>query len=382
MPRLVINGWFWGRTDTGSGQYLHGLIWELYKALPDWQIIILTPPIYGDYRLPAPPPTVQKIRAPLPFWALNAQLVKLAWEQRVIPHWARLLHADALFVPYWASPITSPAPVAVTIHDMIPVLLEDYASGALARAYTWLVSKSARQADAILTVSQSAADDIIRLLEVPPERVHVTYESLGAPHAPVTDEEELARIREHYRLPERYLFYLGGFDPRKNVPLLLRAYARARQIAPDLPPLVLAGRLPDPNDGWFTDPRPIIQRLGLSDHVRALGFVPDAHKPALYTMADLFLFPSRYEGFGMPPLEAMACGTPAIVADNSSLPEITGGVTPIAPTGDEEALARTILATLANPPDPDALIARARQFTWQETAARTAEVIRAMAGNG
>ncbi|HEY81355.1 MAG TPA: glycosyltransferase family 4 protein [Caldilineae bacterium] len=381
MPKLVINGWFWGRTDTGSGQYLHGLIWELYKALDDWQIILLTPPIYGDYRLPAPPPTVQKIRAPLPFWALNAQLVKLAWEQQVAPHWAQLLHADALFVPYWASPITSPAPVAVTIHDMIPVLLADYASGALARAYTWLVSKSARKADAILTVSQSAADDIIRLQKVPPERVHVTYESLGAPHAPVTDEEELARIRDHYRLPDRYLFYLGGFDPRKNVPLLLEAYARARQLAPDLPPLVLAGRLPDPDDDWFTDPLPIIQRLGLSDHVRVLGFVPDAHKPALYTLADLFLFPSRYEGFGMPPLEAMACGTPAIVADNSSLPEITGGVTPIVPTDDEDALARAILATLANPPAPDALIARANAFTWQETATRTAEVIRAMVRN-
>jgi len=378
MPKLVINGWFWGRTDTGSGQYLHGLIWELYKALPEWQLILLTPPIYGDYRLPAPPPTVQKVRAPLPGWAINAQLVKLAWEQRVVPRWAQHLHADVLFVPYWASPITSPVPVAVTIHDMIPVLLEDYASGALARAYTWLVSKSARKADAILTVSQSAADDIIRLLEVPPERVHVTYESLGTPHAPVTDEEELARIREQYHLPDRYLFYLGGFDPRKNVPLLLEAYARARQLDPDLPPLVLAGRLPDPNDGWATDPRPIIQRLGLSDHVRVLGFVPDAHKPALYTLADLFLFPSRYEGFGMPPLEAMACGTPAIVADNSSLPEITGGVVPLVPTGDAEALARAILTTLANPPDPDALIARARQFTWQDTAARTAEVIRAL----
>ncbi len=378
MPRLLINGWFWGRTDTGSGQYLHGLIWELYKALPEWQLILLTPPIYGDQRLPAPPPTVQKIRAPLPFWALNAQLIKLAWEQRVIPHWAEHLHADVVFVPYWASPITSPVPVVVTIHDMIPVLLEDYASGKLARAYTWLVSKSAQRADAILTVSQSAAEDIIRLLDIPPQRVHVTYESLGAPHAPVTDADELARVRQHYDLPDRYLFYLGGFDPRKNVPLLLRAYARARELDPALPSLVIAGRLPDPGDPWFTDPRPIIQQLGLSDHVRTLGFVPDAHKPALYTMTDLFLFPSRYEGFGLPPLEAMACGAAVIVADNSSLPEITGGRARLVPTGDEEALARAILDVLANPPDPAGLIAWANRFTWQETAARTAEVIRGL----
>jgi glycosyltransferase involved in cell wall biosynthesis len=379
MRKLLINGWFWGRTDTGSGQYLHGLIWELYKVLPEWQIIILTPPIYGDYRLPQPPPTVQKVRAPLPHWAVNAQLIKLAWEQRVMPHWAQLLHADVLFVPYWASPIRSPAPVAVTIHDMIPLILEDYASGLLARAYTWLVSRSARQAEAILTVSQSAARDIIRLLDVPEERVHVTYESLGAPHAPVTDPDELERIRQHYELPPRFLFYLGGFDPRKNVDLLLRAYARARSLRPDLPPLVIAGRLPEPGAPWFTDPRPLIRALDLADRVQLLGFVPDAHKPALYTLADLFLFPSRYEGFGMPPLEAMACGTPAIVADNSSLPEITGGVTPLVPTGDEEALARAILDTLDAPPPADALIARAREFTWERAARLTAEVIERIA---
>ncbi len=380
MPKLLINGWFWGRTDTGSGQYLHGLLWELYKALPDWQIMLLVPPIYGDYRLPPPPPTVQKVRAPLPGWAVNAQLVKLSWEQKVFPRWTKCLHADVAFVPYWGSPRRSPAPVAVTIHDMIPVLLEDYASGMLARAYTWLVSKSARRADAILTVSQSAADDIIRLLEVPADKVHVTYESLGAPHAPVEDEEELVRIREQYDLPERYLFYLGGFDPRKNVPLMLRAYARARQLRPDLPDLVIAGKLPDPKDRWFTDPRPIITALGLQDHVRVLGFVPDAHKPALYTMTELFLFPSRYEGFGMPPLEAMACGAPALVADNSSLPEITGGIVQPVPTDDEEAYARAILDVLDNLPDRDLLIARARAFTWEDAASRTAAVIRALAG--
>ncbi len=379
MKRLLINGWFWGRTDTGSGQYLHGLIWELYKALPEWQLIILTPPIYGDYRLPAPPPTVQKIRAPLPAWAINAQLVKLAWEQRVFPRWARCLHADVAFVPYWAPPITSPTPVVVTIHDMIPMILDEYASGRLAKAYTWLVSRSARQAQAILTVSQSAANDIVRLLTVPPDKVHVTYESLGTPHAPVTDHEELAAVRAHYDLPERYLFYLGGFDPRKNVPLMLQAYAHARTLQPDLPPLVIAGRLPEPRDRWFTDPRPIIQQLGLEAHTRILGFVPDKHKPALYTMAELFLFPSRYEGFGMPPLEAMACGTPALVADNSSLPEIAGDIVPPVPTDDVEAFAMAMLDTLASPPEADELIAWARRFTWEETASRTAAVIRALA---
>jgi glycosyltransferase involved in cell wall biosynthesis len=379
MRKLLINGWFWGRTDTGSGQYLHGLIWHLARALDDWQLVMLIPPIYGDYRLPAPPPGVQKIRAPLPFWAINAQLVKLAWEQKVFPRWARCVHADVAFVPYWASPLRIDIPVAVTIHDMIPVLLEHYASGLLARAYTRLVSKSAQNAEAIFTVSQSAAKDIAHLLSIPPDKIHVTYESLGVPHAPVTNEDELARIRAEYDLPERYLFYLGGFDPRKNVPLLLEAYARARKSRPGLPPLLIAGKLPNPKNTWFTDPRPIIQRLELSDHVRTLGFVPDSHKPALYTLAELFLFPSRYEGFGMPPLEAMACGTPALVADNSSLPEITGGIVATIPTDDTDALARAIWATLDAPPAPQALIDQANRFSWEDTAARTVAVLRALA---
>ena len=379
MRKLLINGWFWGRTDTGSGQYLHGLIWHLARELKDWQIAMLIPPIYGDYRLPAPPPGVQKIRAPLPFWAVNAQLTKLAWEQTVFPRWARCVHADVAFVPYWASPLRSPVPVAVTIHDMIPALLDDYASGLLARAYTWLVSKSARKADAILTVSQSAGDDIVRLLDVPADKVHVTYESLGVPHAPVTDEDELDKVRAAYDLPERYLFYLGGFDPRKNVPLMLKAYARARELRAGLPPLLVAGRLPDPKDKWATDPRPIIEELGLGEHVRTLGFVPDSHKPALYTLADLFLFPSRYEGFGMPPLEAMACGTPALVADNSSLPEIIGNLVPPVPTDDVEAFAQAIWQTLDAPPAAQDLIAQAQRFTWEDTAAKTAQILRDLA---
>ena len=227
----------------------------------------------------------------------------------------------------------------------------------------------------MLTVSQSAHDDIVTHLDIPAERVHVTYESLGYPHAPVTDAAELERVRQRYNLPPRYLFYLGGFDPRKNVPLLIHAYGRARKTRPDLPPLLIAGKLPDPNDAWFTDPRPIISALCLQDDVRPLGFVPDADKPALYTLADLFLFPSRYEGFGLPPLEAMACGTPALVSDSSSLPEVVGDTLRPIPVNNEKALAQAMLSALDHPPDSDILLAQAARFTWKDTANKVAAVL-------
>jgi glycosyltransferase involved in cell wall biosynthesis len=202
--------------------------------------------------------------------------------------------------------------------------------------------------------------------------VHVTYESLGVPHAPVTDADELARVRQRYALPEHYLLYLGGFDPRKNVPLLVRAYGRARTMRRELPPLLIAGKLPDVDDDWSTDPRPLIARLDLEEHTRTLGFVPDRDKPALYTLADLFLFPSRYEGFGLPPLEAMTCGTPALVSDSSSLPEVVGDTLPPVPVGDEQALAQAVLDTLDHPPDPAILLNQAARFSWKETAVMTA----------
>jgi len=315
------------------------------------------------------------MRANLPAYARGARLVKLAWEQRVFPSACKKLNADVAFVPYWGSPLRPPCPTLVTIHDLIPLLLDDYASKPTARAYTWLVGCSAKRAHGVLTVSQSAGDDIVQHLGIPAKRVHVTYESLGVPHAPVTDEGELARVRQCYDLPQRYLFYLGGFDPRKNVPLLIRAYGRARTMRPDLPPLLVAGKLPGPDDDWATDPRPIIAELGLEEHVRTLGFVPDQDKPALYTLAGLFLFPSRYEGFGLPPLEAMACGTPALVSDSSSLPEVVGDTVPPVPVDDECALAHAILDALDHPPDQTTLLNQAARFSWQETAAKTAASI-------
>ncbi|NOZ49651.1 MAG: glycosyltransferase family 4 protein, partial [Chloroflexi bacterium] len=376
-PRLLVNGWFWGQSTTGSGQYLHGLLTHLPAALPGWQILLLRPqrPPLG---LPLPatdtpvPPGIAEQRLAWPRWARGARLVKLLWEQMTLPGTCRRWQGDVLWTPYWGSPLMSACTNVVTIHDLIPLLLDDYATKITARAYNRLVSLSARGAAAVLTVSQAAAADIQRHLRIPPAQIHVTYEALGSPHAPVTDAVTLADVRARYQLPPRFLFYLGGFDPRKNVPLLLRAYRQACNMRPDLPPLLLAGKLPDPANAWLTDPRPWIERLTLQKQVRLLGFVPDADKPALYSLADLFLFPSRYEGFGLPPLEALACGTPALVSDSSSLPEVVGTTLAPVPVADETALAPAILQALDHPPAPESLLAQAARFDWKNTATLTA----------
>ncbi|MCO6452405.1 MAG: glycosyltransferase family 4 protein [Caldilineales bacterium] len=373
---LLINGWFWGQPATGSGQYLHGLLHHLPAALPGWRTTLLIPRLSENVRN-IPPPGVELAEADLPAYARGARLIKLAWEQRVFPSECRRLQADVAFVPYWGSPLLPPCPTLVTIHDLIPMLLDNYAAKPTARAYTWLVAQSARRAAAVLTVSHSAQEDIVRHLRIPPERVYVTYEAPGTPHAPVTDAAELQRVRSAYNLPESYLLYLGGFDPRKNVPLLLQAYGRALRERPGIPLLLIAGRLPDPNDDWFDDPRSLIAELGIEGHVRTLGFVLDADKPALYTLASLFLFPSRYEGFGLPPLEALSCGTPALVSDGSSLPEVVGDTLAPVPVDDETAFADAILRSLDRPTDHAVLLAQAARFTWTDTAAIIARIIQA-----
>lgn len=377
-PHLVVNGWFWGQATTGSGQYLHGLLRHLPAALPGWRISLLAPACASPSVAPFPA-GVTLTPVSLPGLARGPRLVKLAWEQYSFPAWCRRLQADVAFVPYWGSPYLSPCPTAVTIHDLIPLLLDDYAISPTARAYTWLVSQSACRASAVLTVSQAAGKDIAEHLGIPRQRLTVTYESLGAPHARVTDAAELARVRAAYHLPPTYLLYLGGFDPRKNVPLLIRAYALARELRPNLPPLLIAGRLPEQGARWFTDPRPLIGELGLEESVQTLGFVDDADKPALYTLASLFLFPSRYEGFGLPPLEAMACGAPALVSNSSSLPEIVGDTLSPVPLTGENALADAILAALDHPPLAAVLQTQAARFRWEDAAARTAAVFRQLA---
>ncbi len=205
----------------------------------------------------------------------------------------------------------SPCPVVVTVHDLIPLLLPAYRGGLLQRGYTWLVSRTARRAAAVLADSEASRQDVVRHLHIAPERVHAVHLAADPRFRRVTDEATLRRVRERYALPcEPFLLYLGGFDVRKNLPRTLEAYARLVQRlnaeTRAVPRLVIAGKLPAADSAFAPDPQPIIARLALADYVHLTGWVDEADKPALYTLAAGTLFISEYEGFGLPVLEAMA----------------------------------------------------------------------------
>ena len=316
---IAVNGWFLGQETTGSGQYLHHLLDRLPDQKPGVRLTVLLPATTDITAWQArwPRLALQPVKLP----PLPANWQKLWWEQVAVPAAARRLRPDALWVPYWAAPLWQPCPVAVTVHDLIPLLLPAYRGGFLQRRYTALVAASARRAAAVLTVSRASARDIVDHLRISPERVHVVYH--GPNTTPGTDvdapprAQELAAVRAQYSLPERYFLYLGGFDVRKNVEAVLSAYQRylGKGGDPQIR-LVIAGKLPAHDSAFAPDPRAIAVRLGLQDRVHFCGWVDETDKAALYALATAYVFPSLSEGFGMMVLEAMAAGTPVITSDS------------------------------------------------------------------
>ncbi len=369
---VAVNAWFWDRPDTGSGQYVRRLAANLGDVAPDLRLTLIAP--HGWQVDPPPGVPVERV-------ALRGRghWAKLRFEQRDFPRAAARVGANLAHVPYWGSPLASPLPVVVTIHDLIPLLLPAYRGGIAARLYTGLVAASARGAAMALTDSHASRRDILEHLDLPPDRVHAVHLAADEKYHPHPGDPPDAAIRAKYDLPPEYVLYLGGYDVRKNVRTLLEAHATVLK-GHDIP-LVLAGRPPETITPRFTDVRALIAEYGLGDAVRLIGWVDEADKPALYRLASCFVFPSRYEGFGLPVLEAMACGTPVVACAASSIPEVVGDAAFLVEPDDAHHMAGAILAALVQEDLAAELRrkgpARAEAFSWARTASETARVYEA-----
>jgi len=269
----------------------------------------------------------------------------------------------------------------LTVHDLIFLLFPQYHLP----LNKWFLNRFmpifVRRADAIIAVSQCTKDDLIRHYAVPPEKITVIYEGVDARFQPVTDPDALARVRARHGLPERYILYVGTIEPRKNLTTLLEAYAaliRNRKSKIGNRKLVIVGR-----KGWlYKDFFRRLRELGLEGEVIFPGFVPDEDLPALYSAAELFVFPSLYEGFGLPPLEAMACGTPIITSNASSLPEVVGEagimVEPRDVRGLVEAMERVLTDEGKRREMRGKGLRQAAGFSWERAAQGTLEVYRSV----
>ncbi|NTU84535.1 MAG: glycosyltransferase family 4 protein [Chloroflexales bacterium] len=322
--QVVINGSFWSEPNVGSGQYLHGLVRWLPQVAPQHRYVLITPAVAPPG--PPVPPGVVALRARTPADRLNANVAKLFFEQVTIPYEAGRLARGArgtvLLVPYFAPPLRSRAPVVTTVGDIIPLLLPEYRGGPHVRAYMALARRAVRRSAHMLTFSARSRDDIVAHLRLPRERVTPVLLAAGDQYRPGDQAAARAEVAQRYGLAGPFIYYVGGLDARKNVAMLLRAFAllRPRGVSATL---AIAGRALGSDRALFPDLDALIADLELGSAVRRIE-VPLEDGPLLYRACVAFAFPSRYEGFGLPPLEAMACGAPVVVSDASSLPEVVG----------------------------------------------------------
>jgi glycosyltransferase involved in cell wall biosynthesis len=240
----------------------------------------------------------------------------------MLPARLRAVGAQVFHAPVNVLPERLPCPAVVTIHDLAFVRYPHYfrpARRIYQRAFT---SRSARAARLVVAPSESTRQDIIATFGVAPERVRVIFPGISPDFQPIRDLETLAAFRARRGLPARYLLYLGTLEPRKNLRTLVEAYAVLRAEMPDAPPLLLAGA-----KGWYYQELfDQVRALGLERCVTFAGYVAREEQTLWYAGAALFLYPSLYEGFGLPVAEALACGVPTITSDVSSLPEVAGDV--------------------------------------------------------
>ncbi len=312
---------------------------------------------------------------------LERPAARILWEQSALPVHLRQSRAALIHGFVNVLPLAAPCPGVVTVHDLSFVRTPQKLPP-LKRAYhTALCRASVACATHVIAVSHQTAADLQTFWATPAERISVIHNGVSARFVP-QPPERIAALRRQQRLPERYLLYLGTLEPRKNLDLLLRAFARwvqeASAAAGDVA-LVLAGA-----KGWYYDEIfRTVTELGLAQRVHFPGFVPAADLPAWYAGAEAFVYPSLFEGFGLPVLEAMACGVPVICSRVASLLEVTGDAALTVAPDDEAGFAHALRLVLEQPPLRAALRVRgqaqAARFSWQRAAGQAMTVYEAAA---
>ena len=380
--RIGVNALFLQKPTTGSGQHLYHLLRGLDRYDRENEYVLLSPRFRRAYTVSFPELSdrFQNVEVMSALARLGENVEKLWWEQVGLVRAGWKERIALLHCPYWANPLLGVFPTVVTIHDVIQFVLPQYRWRKMSRMYYWLVSRAARRASAIIAVSECSKRDIVRILGIPPERIHVIGNAVDESFRPITDSWQLAAVRERYGIEPNYLLYFGGFDLRKNVLRIIQAYVRLPAALRARYQLVIAGRLHLLGHPLYPDPRPLVRELSQEGRIIFTGQIREQDKVALYSGAAVFVFPSLYEGFGMPVLEAMACGTPVITSNLSALPEVVGDAGVLVDPYSVEAISQAMAELLSSPTRRRELGQMARErsrgFTWKEVAEKTVQVYR------
>jgi glycosyltransferase involved in cell wall biosynthesis len=295
------------------------------------------------------------------------------WEEVHIPMSVEQEKIDIFHVPQ--NGIGLPAKKGclnvVTVHDLIPYIYPETVGKGYLKIFLQEMPRIMAQSDLVITVSEHSKRDIQRIFQLPDDRIAVTYEAPESVYKPIDKTQAKEFVKKTYGIDRPYVLYIGGFSPRKNVKGLINAFYEIQKDIPEEIALVLVGK--EARD--FDDTSMLVDALRLNDRVIFTGFAPVLELPYLYNAAELFIYPSFYEGFGLPPLEAMACGTPTITSNTSSIPEVTGNAALLINPHDMYNLAEAMEKTLNSPElrakmSADGL-AQASKFSWEKCARET-----------
>jgi glycosyltransferase involved in cell wall biosynthesis len=351
--------------SAGIHHYIDNLLRHLPAADPDFRYIVYV----GEGR-----PEMNGASTGTPFRVRRSALptgnpiVRILWEQLVQPFSVRRAHPDLLHSLAFVSPLVAPCPSVVTVYDLSFRLTPDkFRQRPAQRLYlSAFTAHSCRRARRVITISESTKRDVIQFWGIDPDRIDVASPGLHPAFRPLP-RPEVESFRARRALPDRFILYLGTLEPRKNLNTLIRAFATLHASHPTLH-LILAGA-----KGWlYHDLFALVQELNLTDKVIFPGFVPADELVLWYNAAAVFVYPSSYEGFGIPVAEALACGRPVVTSNVSSLPEAGGGAALFAPPNDVEALTAALARALTLEPETLARgPAHAAKFTWANTAAQT-----------
>ncbi len=352
--------------DYGIGTYIRNLVINLARIDQHTDYVLLCRPQDADFA-EGLGENFRSLSQTDPLYSIGEQLR--------IPTQLRRANIDVFHAPHYTLPFTTPCNSVVTIHDCIHLLFPQYLPNKIAHIYAraalWI---AANKSSRILTVSEASKNDILRFFNIDPQKITVIPNGIDRQFTVKPSAEEIAIVQERYQLKSPFLLYVGNVKPHKNLERLIDAFFQLRKDGLKTLTLLIIGD----EITKYTTLRRTVHRYQLHKHVRFLGFVPSDTLSILYRLADAFVFPSLYEGFGLPPLEAMASGAPVVTSNVSSLPEVVGNAARLVDPYDVASISEGIQTVLEDQVYREKLIEngieRAKFYWWERSAVKVKQI--------
>ncbi len=379
---IGVNASFLRKPATGIGQVTTHFLHQLFAMKKDGRLHDVTFLLYTEEEISFALPRGFRNVVVMPRYQRDDLVRKVLWEKYILPRRVKSDRCDAFLSLYQCPTIlTSSIKHVMIVHDIIPKIFPEYLGNRRKKLYQKLTDKAINSATQIIAVSQHTKKDLVRQYHIPAEHISVNYIAVDPRFKQPIKQNTISHVMEKYHLTPGYLYTGGGLEVRKNVEHTLRAYKKllTENHNTPLPPLVLSGKCMPELAPMVTDVERLVDDLDIKKHVNILGFVPQEDLPALYHEALMFLFPSLYEGFGMPVLEAMSCGTPVITTQSASLPEVGGDAVLYCGNGRVEDIAQAMETLLSDETKRLALGSagkkRAEQFSWETFTQKTLSLL-------